>query len=64
MDTQQWVKLKSWHALRGPKDHFGPTTRCGRDAEGKEVVDDLPGTEKTCESCLRHVARDREAAEE
>lgn len=60
METQQWVKLKSWHALRGPKDFFGPTTRCGRNAEDKEVVEDLPGTGKTCESCLKILQREAE----
>lgn len=58
MDTK-WAKLKSWHALRGPKDHFGPTTLCGRDAEGKEFIDELP-TEKSCESCLRILARNQD----
>lgn len=51
----QYVKIKSWHALR-PYDHFGPTTFCGRPGEGREVVDELP-SEKSCESCLRIVAR-------
>jgi hypothetical protein len=58
MDTQ-WVKIRSWHALR-PHDHFGPTTYCGRDAEGREVRDELP-SEKSCESCLRIVARIQDA---
>lgn len=59
MDTQ-WVKIQSFHALR-PHDHFGPTTYCGRDAEGREVVGQLPD-EKSCELCLRIVARLTDAA--
>ena len=51
----QWVKLRSFHALR-PDAHFAATTYCGRDAEGREVVDKLPAA-KSCEVCLRTVAR-------
>jgi len=58
MDTQ-WVKLRAWHALL-PYDHHGPATFCGRDAEGREVRDELPA-EKSCESCLRILARRQDA---
>lgn len=55
MDVE-WVKITSWHALR-PYDHFGPTTFCGRDAaDADEVKMTLPGG-KSCETCLRIVAR-------
>jgi len=52
----QWVKIRSWHAIR-PHDHFGPSTYCGRTPkDNAEVVDELP-TAKSCETCLRIVAR-------
>jgi hypothetical protein len=51
----QWVKIKSWHAIR-PHDHFGPTTYCSRDAEGHEVRDDRP-TEGICKICEVAAAR-------
>lgn len=57
MDTQ-WTKIVAWHALR-PHDHFGPTTYCGRDAEGRELRAELPA-EKSCETCLRSLARLRD----
>ncbi len=51
----QWAKIQSWHAIR-PHDHFGPTSYCGRDLEGREVKDKLT-SEKSCEICLRTLAR-------
>jgi hypothetical protein len=63
MDTQ-WVKLKSWHSLRGPDDYAGPKTRCGRPVpDGTIVVDDLPN-EKSCEICLRILEKMREDMEQ
>ncbi len=51
----QWVQLVSWHAAR-PKDH-ADTAYCGRSLSAfKAVSDELP-TGKSCESCLRIVAR-------
>jgi hypothetical protein len=56
MDVK-WVKIRAWHAaypdVRGVNGHR--LTRCGRIALG-DLVDDLPA-EKSCESCLRIVAR-------
>lgn len=52
----KWVRIVSWHALR-PDDHFGPTTYCGRDATDKEIVEDLPGTGKKCDTCEGIVLR-------
>ena len=47
----EWVKLDSWHVLAFDK------TLCGLDtAEADEVRDEL-GTEKSCENCLRILAR-------
>lgn len=54
-----WVLLKSWRALR-PKDH-ADSTYCGRLVpEGRPVSDELPNA-KTCELCLRIVARLQDA---
>ena len=51
----QWVRIESWHAAR-PKDH-ADTAYCGRSLEGHtEISDELPNA-KSCESCLRIVAR-------
>ena len=55
----RWSKIQSWHAIQHESD-AGHSTYCGREAHG-EVVDDLPA-EKSCESCLRIVARLQEAA--
>jgi hypothetical protein len=54
----RWVRIRSWHIVLVRGDDW-TLTRCGRRA-GKEVVDDLPANEKTCETCLRLRARDEE----
>lgn len=55
-----WVKIKSWHAVRLTRS-IEPRTLCGRKASGDaEVVDTLPAG-KSCESCLRIVARRADA---
>jgi hypothetical protein len=51
----QWVKLRSWHAAR-PKDH-ADTTYCGRDIAAGAAVSDVLPAGKSCELCLRIVAR-------
>lgn len=53
MDVQ-WVKIRAWHAVKSPSFSEGHTL-CGRDCE-RPFFDDLPA-EKSCESCLRIVAR-------
>ncbi len=51
----QWVKLTSWHAAR-PKD-YTETAYCGRSLAGvHDISDELPAG-KSCEVCLRLVAR-------
>lgn len=46
-----WVRIRSWHALSGTR------TVCGRQpALNAEVSDALPGA-KSCETCLRLLAR-------
>jgi len=51
----QWVKIRSWHAAR-PKDH-ADTSYCGRDLDGSMPISDELPAGKSCESCLRIVAR-------
>jgi hypothetical protein len=49
-----WVKLEkplSWHVLKGYK------TLCGLDIEDADEVRDELGAEKSCELCLRILAR-------
>lgn len=52
----KWVKIRSYHAIRTwtrvPQHYI---TFCGRSASGPEL-DDLPAG-KSCELCLRAVAR-------
>jgi len=50
----QWVKIRSWHAIRQTRD-LRTHTLCGRISAG-EIRDELPA-EKSCETCLRIVAR-------
>lgn len=46
-----WVKLESWHVLAEHK------TLCGLDVEDADEVRDELGAEKSCENCLRLLAR-------
>ncbi len=51
-----WVLIRSWHAVATPTRVPGRSrTLCGRNAFGTPV-DELPAG-KSCESCLRIVAR-------
>jgi hypothetical protein len=55
--TTLWVRIKSWHLVASGR------TRCGRlYAIPSPTVDDLPLGAKSCETCLRLVARDAERA--
>jgi hypothetical protein len=55
----QWVKIRAWHALRS-RDGI-PHTYCGRWPQGAiQRSDDLPA-ERSCESCLRIIARKADA---
>jgi hypothetical protein len=47
----QWVKLESWHVLAPEK------TLCGMDISDADEVRDELGAEKSCELCLRILAR-------
>lgn len=48
-----YVQIRSWHIIltptRVPNTY---TTLCGRRASGRTATE-LPGTGKTCETCLR-----------
>ena len=52
-----WVKLESWHILQGER------TLCGLDVEDADEVRDELGAEKSCENCLRLLARKTDVAE-
>lgn len=54
----KWVKIRSWHAIKFWSRGNVPMTYCNSPWTklGQEVVDDLPA-EKSCETCLRIVAR-------
>lgn len=53
-----WVRIVSFHALAA---NFTGRTLCGRTApSGNEVHDKLPAG-KSCETCLRIVARKADA---
>lgn len=51
----RWVQIRAWHAVKGERVMNVYRTYCGRYVAG-ETVDDLP-SERSCESCLRIVAR-------
>lgn len=54
MEIIQWVKLSkplSWHIWRPEK------TLCGLDIDDADEVRDELGAEKSCENCLRILAR-------
>ena len=57
MDVK-WVKIDSWHALASEVE-----TKCGRAVlvDENETRDALPAG-KSCESCLRIVARETDDA--
>jgi hypothetical protein len=50
-----WVRIRSWHAI-GTFDLAGPTL-CGRRPKAQsDIASELPAG-KSCETCLRIVAR-------
>ena len=57
MSDQEWVRIRSWHAVKVLTTRAGWTiTRCGRMTESIETSDTLP-LGKSCETCLRVIAR-------
>lgn len=59
MTDRMWVKIRSWHVFRTWTRAGQALTECGRRVGPDTVVtaDELPGNEKSCESCLRIVTR-------
>lgn len=52
-----YVRIRSWHVVKGSGGEL-VKTRCGRWADrDAETLDFLPA-EKSCETCLRLVARE------
>jgi len=64
MTARSYLKLESWHVLASVND-AGWRTRCGRviTTEKTQASDHLPLGERSCESCLRLIARDDDSAE-
>lgn len=56
---RQYVRIRSWHVIRLTRSGQ-PFTLCGRVGSG-EIRDLLPA-EKSCETCLRIIARQDDAA--
>ena len=55
----KWVRIRSWHIVLTHTRAFDTyRTLCGRTVTTTDTRDDLPGDEKSCESCLRHVVRE------
>lgn len=61
MDVK-WVKIKAWHGVNASEHRpdvgrdFFIRTFCGRRPHAQSLLDTLPA-EKSCESCLRIIAR-------
>lgn len=52
-----WFQIRSWHVVRLFSDRVGRTyALCGRLKLNAVIVDTLPA-EKSCETCLRLLAR-------
>ena len=52
----RWVRIVSWHAVKNAVAVDTYRTMCGRTARLAASVEDLPAA-KSCETCLRIVAR-------
>ena len=56
----KWIKLRSWHRILTPTRMFDTyRTYCGRTIVGNPLPE-LPLDEKSCETCLRLVAREED----
>jgi hypothetical protein len=51
-----WVKIQSWHAVKLTRS-LEDRTLCGRTAGADAETSDLLPAAKSCETCLRIVAR-------
>lgn len=56
-----WVEIRSWHAIRLTRSQI-TTTRCGRTAPASAPVSDTLPPGKSCETCLRLIAREADRA--
>ena len=58
----QWVQIVSWHIVETPTRAFDTfKTLCSRRVTTKDVRDEFPAGEKTCETCLRIAAKEGES---
>ena len=58
----EWVRIVSWHVLVPTRAlPYVAFTRCGRKVSEAEIKADMPQG-KSCETCLRLIARDAEKA--
>lgn len=57
----EWVRIRSWHAIRLTRS-IEPRTLCGRKATGDAPLSDTLPADKSCETCLRIVARQADQA--
>lgn len=57
----EWVLIKSWHAIRLTRS-IEPRTLCGRKATRESETSPTLPAGKSCEACLRIVARKTDAA--
>lgn len=55
MTDVQWFFIRSWHVYKKTNSTGYKIAVCGRASHGTfdSVVEDRPGDERTCESCLR-----------
>ncbi len=51
-----WVRIRSWHVVRLTRS-IEYRTECGRTAPRKAETSDTLPAEKSCETCLRIIAR-------
>lgn len=56
---KRYVRIRSWHVIRGVSRANRVMTMCGRMAEiGAQEADDF-GDDRSCETCFRAVERAR-----
>jgi len=56
MTPLQWVRIRSWHVVRLTRS-LTPITVCGRHATAEHRTSNVLPAGRSCESCLRIVAR-------
>ena len=54
MANVMWFKIRSWHIASGLVSRANhPKALCGKWGRPENLIDERPGNEKTCETCLR-----------